>query len=204
MTFSNQRLNNAIKKLTGLPGIGPRQATRLAYFLARQDNQRTLELSQSISQLTSASICSNCFFIHENDFGPDGLCEICSDPARQSNLIAIIEKETDLISLEKTNQFNGHYLILGDLKKNGILEDEQRRRIEHLKKNINQNLNSQAQEIILAINPTSFGDFSASLLSKELAPFATKITRLGRGIPTGGEIEFADEDTLSAALQNRN
>ena len=116
----------------------------------------------------------------------------------------IVEKETDIISLERPRKFNGRYLILGELNKAGILESGQKLRLNNLKTFISKELGGQAEEIIIATNPTTYGDLSASIITKELAGFAKKITRLGRGIPTGGEIEFADEDTLGAALERRN
>jgi len=204
MIFFNKKIREASSLLSKLPGIGPRQATRLAYFLSRENKERTLELARAISELSFAGVCQNCFFIHENGVHSENLCDICSNPSRDRKIIALVEKETDLISIENTENFSGTYLVLGDLKKNGILEEEQRKRIEHLKKNTKESLGGKAEEIILATNPTTFGDFSASMLEKELSPFADKITRLGRGIPTGGEIEFADADTLSASLKNRS
>ena len=103
--------------------------------------------------------------------------------------------------MERPRKFNGRYLILGELNKAGILESGQKLRLNNLKTFISKELGGQAEEIIIATNPTTYGDLSASIITKELAGFAKKITRLGRGIPTGGEIEFADEDTLGAALE---
>lgn len=117
-------------------------------------------------------------------------------------MIAIVEKETDLMSIEKAKKFLGRYLVLGDIGKDGILDPEQKLRLNHLKATVQKNF-GQAEEIILALNPTTLGDIEASLLAQELKPIAKKVTRLGRGLPTGGEIEFADEDTLGGALENR-
>lgn len=108
------------------------------------------------------------------------------------------------MSLEKTKKFNGWYLVIGELHKTGELEPEQKLRLASLKKFVKKELNGSASEIVLAVNPTIYGDLGASLLKKELEGCAEKITRLGRGIPTGGEIEFADEETLSNALEKRS
>ena len=108
------------------------------------------------------------------------------------------------MSLENTGRFNGRYFILGSIPKSGILEDWQKLRLQGLKTFIEKNLNSMAEEIILGFNLTSVGDFNSSLLEKELRPLSKKISRLGRGLPTGGEIEFADDDTLGAALERRS
>jgi recombination protein RecR len=115
----------------------------------------------------------------------------------------IVEKETDLMSIERTRKFNGRYLIIGELTKGGILDASQRLRISHLKSVIEKALSGQADEIIIATNPTTYGDLNAMVIKNELEGYAKKFTRLGRGIPTGGEIEFADEDTLEQALERR-
>ncbi|MEK7062292.1 MAG: toprim domain-containing protein, partial [Patescibacteria group bacterium] len=184
-----------------LPGIGPRQAMRLAFKLVAGGKNKIEELSKSISELKNLKLCSQCFFIHSNF---ENLCDICKNPNRRKDIIMIVEKETDIISLERPRKFNGRYLILGELNKAGILESGQKLRLNNLKTFISKELGGQAEEIIIATNPTTYGDLSASIITKELAGFAKKITRLGRGIPTGGEIEFADEDTLGAALERRN
>ncbi|MDO8504447.1 MAG: recombination protein RecR, partial [Candidatus Liptonbacteria bacterium] len=103
-----------------------------------------------------------------------------------------------------TKKFPGRYFILGVIPKTGILEEAQKFRIQSLKSFIQKSPGEQADEIILAFNPTSVGDWNASVLKKELEPLAKKITRLGRGLPTGGEIEFADDETLEGALSARS
>ncbi len=177
-----------------LPSIGPRQATRLAFYIKGLGTQKVKEIGSVIYGLSNLATCSQCFRTHTGD---DTLCSICSDSSRNKNLVAIVEKETDLLSLEKTKKFNGQYLVLGELEKSGELKPEQKLRLASLKKLKN------VEEIILATNPTVYGDLGASLLKKELEGVTKKITRLGRGIPTGGEIEFADEDTLGSALDKR-
>jgi recombination protein RecR len=150
---------------------------------------------------TGWRICEHCFFPHHN---AGALCDICANRNRDQNVIMIVEKETDLISLENTKKFTGRYFITGPIPKTGFLKENQRARIESLKKTIERDLGGKAREIIFAFNPSSLGDLQASLLMKELAPFAEKMSRLGRGLPTGGEIEFADDETLGSALQGRN
>ena len=115
----------------------------------------------------------------------------------------VVEKETDLLSLENTGKFTGRYLIIGGNSKTGTLEEWQKLRLQSLKQFIEKEFAGQAQEIIIAFNPTSAGDFSAALIEKELKGFTKKISRLGRGLPTGGEIEFADDETLGSALERR-
>lgn len=183
-----------------LPSIGPRQATRLAFYIASLGKEKTKEIANAVAGLDSLIFCSRCFRTHH---GKNGLCSICDDSTRQKNIIAVVEKETDILSLEKTKKYNGWYLMVGELSKLGELEPEQKLRLSSLKSFIKKELGGQAAEIILATNPNTFGDISASTLKKELESHAEKITRLGRGIPTGGEIEFADEDTLASALDRR-
>lgn len=174
-----------------LPGIGPRQATRLAYFIASLGKGEVSEIAKSLNGLGDLSGCQICFLTTPNK----DLCSICSDPNRRQDLIAVVEKETDLLSLEKTKKFNGRYLVLGDLKKAGVLNELQKLRLRTIK---------NAEEVILAISPTTYGDLNSTIIAQELKNSAKLVTRLGRGIPTGGEIEFADEETLSGALDNRS
>lgn len=194
-------LPDPIKKFidffSALPSIGPRQATRLAFYILRQGRGAVSELARALAGLGGLKPCAQCFFP-----GQGSLCAICSNPQRKKDVIAIVEKETDLMSLEKTKKFGGRYLILGELGKDGVLESEQKLRLNNLK-NFIQKQFGQAEEIIIALNPTTLGNMEAELIIQELKPFAKKITRLGRGLPTGGEIEFADEDTLGGALENR-
>lgn len=199
--MSPQPIQNFINVFSGLPGIGPRQATRLAFKLIAGGKNKLEETAKAIDDLKNLKICSSCFFIHSNT---DSLCDICKNPNRRKDIVMLIEKETDLISLERPKKFAGRYLILGELAKNGILESNQKMRLNSLKTFIAKELNGKAEEIIIATNPTTYGDLSATMISKELEGFAKKITRLGRGIPTGGEIEFADEDTLTSAIERRN
>ncbi|MDD5547357.1 MAG: toprim domain-containing protein [Candidatus Pacebacteria bacterium] len=186
-----------------LPSIGPRQAQRLAYQIIGLGKARIKELADSIDALSDVKTCQNCFSIHFSGPTNENLCSICRDPKRLKNIIAIVEKETDLISLEKTRKYNGKYLVIGDLQKTGSLESEQKLRLGVLKKLIQKELGGKADEIIIATNPNTYGDLNASMLTNELKDFTKKITRLGRGIPTGGEIEFADEETLGSALERR-
>lgn len=201
-------IKNFVAVFSKLPSIGPRQATRLAFLIAGLGKSKIREIADAVAGLSDLTTCARCFRTHlsaqMSEHGQAGkFCEICANPMREKNLIAIIEKETDLLSLEKTKKFNGWYLLIGELHKTGELEQEQKMRLESLKSFIKAECAGKADEIILAVNPTVYGDLNAALLKKELEPFAGKITRLGRGIPTGGEIEFADEETLGEALDRR-
>ena len=194
-------IKRLIERLAELPSIGPRQATRLVFYLISRGENNLKNLTDDLSTLRRVKLCERCFFIHEN---ASGVCGICAGKNRRQDIIAIVEKETDLISIENTRKFGGRYFILGSIPKTGILEDWQKLRLQSLKSFIAKELNGKAEEIILAFSPTANGDFNAVLLVKELSPLAKKITRLGRGLPTGGEIEFADDETLGEALAKRS
>ena len=197
---------DAIKKftelLTALPGIGPRQAIRLAYHLVNEGKATIDELARGVSALGSLANCTNCFMVAK--LGAGGLCPICADPKRNQNLVAIVEKDTDLMSLEQAKKFNGTYLVLGELAKDGFLSPPQKLRLNFLKSRAKQFPERSIAEVVVALNPTSYGDIQAALIIDELKSFAKKITRLGRGLPTGGEIEFADEETLGGAIEHRS
>ena len=199
------RIPAVIKKFVDifseLPGIGPRQAIRLAFHFIHQGLAFENEASKAIADLKKIKTCRDCFYIHEN---ASGLCDICSDETRNKKVVALVEKETDMLSIESTGKFKGRYLVLGDLRKTGLLEAQQKLRIQSLKSWIKEELKGRADEIIIAVNPTTYGDLNASIIGKECEGLTGKITRLGRGIPTGGEIEFADEDTLGSALDRRS
>ncbi len=193
-----------VEQFSKLPSIGPRQATRLAFYLVNDGKTSIIELAKAMAGLSQLKHCAECFNVM-NDV-ESALCSICGNPTRRHDVVAIIEKETDLLSLEKTKKFNGRYLIIGELEKGGMLTSMQKLRLASLKNRIkksHEDTGGKIHEIVLAINPTTFGDMSAETLREELAAFATKISRLGRGLPRGGEIEFADEDTLSGAIDNR-
>ncbi|MEE8131644.1 MAG: toprim domain-containing protein [Candidatus Paceibacterota bacterium] len=193
-------IKNFIAIFSKLPSIGLRQATRLAFYLISKGKNQIEETAKVISDLKYLKLCSQCFFVHSNK---DNLCDICRDKNREKNIFMILEKETDLISIERTKKFKGRYLLLGELTKSGNLESVQKLRLNHLKNIIKKELNGLSDEIIIATNPTTYGDLNAMIITKELKDSAKKITRLGRGIPTGGEIEFADEETLGQALERR-
>lgn len=205
-------LKDLIEILAKLPSIGPRQAIRLGFFILGKKQEFISDFSQKLNNLRSVSICEQCFFVfeqitepHKTNAGQQGkekLCAICRDKSRDKTKICVIEKETDLISLEKSKRYNGLYFIIGKLlsaleKDKSIKEELRLLKLENMVKNNN------SQEIILALNPTAEGSFTSMLIEREIKPLGLKITRLGRGLPTGSELEFADEETLGASLENR-
>jgi len=193
---------NSIQKLinifTKFPTVGPRTAARFVFYLIKLPQTELEELSSYLKELKeSIKMCSWCF----NSFGSEqaDLCPICKDSLRNKEMICIVEKETDLTAIEKTKKYKGLYFILGgiiNLKK----KDKKDIRIEQLKERIK---NNGFKEIIIAINPTTEGEITRLLLERELRPFNIKITHLGRGLPMGGELEYADPDTLSNSFDSR-
>jgi recombination protein RecR len=189
-----------IDAFSQLPALGPRQATRLAFFLTSLPKATVDELERSLKELKGLEKCERCFFLKE---GGSKFCQICSDGKRDAGTVAIVEKETDLLSLERAGNYNGQYFILGRLADKGVLETAQKLRLENLKSRI-KNEGGALRELIIALNPTALGDFTADLIKRDFRELAGKITRLSRGLPTGGEVEFADEETLGSALEGRH
>jgi recombination protein RecR len=189
-----------IDTFSRLPSLGPRFATRLAFYIVSQEKSKREELVSALSLLNNVNRCEQCFFLKMDT---DIVCDICGDKKRNPKKIAIVEKETDILSIERSHSWNGHYLVLGSLPEHGILETEHKLRLSKLKKRIVNELGGMADEIVIALNLTTFGDFVASVINEEFKQVTKHITRIGRGIPTGGEIEFADEETLKSALERR-
>ena len=184
------------------PTVGSRTAGRFVYYLMKQPKQKTDELINAILELKNKiKLCQLCF----DPFEGDGqICKICSNSARNKNLLCIVEKETDLSSLESTKKYTGLYFILGGTVATMRREDISQLRVEELKKRIK---NNNFTEIIVALNPTPEGRTTSVLveqLIKEIIPSPTpKITHLAKGIPVGGELEYIDEETLESALEGR-
>ena len=192
----------SIQKLVELfskfPTVGPRTASRFVFYLIKLNQEKFDELLSSITDLRKAiKICSSCFNPFEA-LDDANLCPICRDNSRDKTLLCIVEKEIDLISIEKTKKYKGLYFVLkGTIS---LKNNNKNIRIEELKQRIE---SSDFKEIIIATNSTTEGEATALLIQRELKPFNIKITRLGRGLPVGGELEYADPDTLSSSLDSR-
>lgn len=197
-------IQKLIEKFSKFPTVGPRTAARFVFYLLKIPQKEVSELVDLISNLKrEIKICSFCFnpFQGEND-----LCQICQDPLRDKSLILILEKEADLIAIEKTKKYNGLYFILGGtlsrLKKEDIAKLRTKELLERIK-NPSAFGFSDFKEIIIALNPTTEGEATALYLERLLKPLNKKISRLGRGLPVGAELEYADEETLRSALEGR-
>lgn len=191
-------LKNLIDQLSKLPEIGPRAATRLAFFLLSQPQSYIKDLSKAIEELKlKTKICKNCF-----NLATDTLCSICADSKRNKNIICVVEDILDILPIERTRRYEGLYHVLGGLLLpiEGITPEKLR--IKELAERVRK-LNSDSVEIILALNPTVEGDTTALYLERSLRPFKIKITRLGRGLSSGSDLEYADETTIVNALMGR-
>jgi recombination protein RecR len=199
-------IKDFIQVFSKLPGIGPRQTTRLAFWLLHQKKETQHDFYHAFINLFSKTqICPNCFFISEKDSSKqeNQLCKICQDSQRDQSVICVVEKETDLISIENTNKYKGLYHVLGGL----ISEIEESRKEKLTIKQLLTRIktNKKVKEIILALNPTSEGNLTTYYIEKAIKTITPniKITKLGRGLPQGGEVEFADAETLVNALEGR-
>lgn len=186
-----------IDALSRLPGVGPKTASRLTYYLLRAPDELTLSLAEALSNLkTQTKFCSVCFNITVED-----PCPICADPMRDNNTIAVVEEPLDVLAIERTGVYKGVYHVLhGALSPvNGIMPENLR-----LQELVDRVSRGNIQEIIIATNPGLEGDNTAWYIQRELTPKGVKLTRLARGLPVGGDIEYADSVTLMRALQGRS
>lgn len=199
----------AVQKLIDLfskfPTVGPRTAARFVFYLLSLPSEEIDTLQEAISQVKEkVKLCSECFKSFEPSLAEAGsktkLCEICQDLRRNQEMLCLVEKETDLLTLEKLKKYQGLYFILGGtvsgLRKTSFKKIRTEKLLERLKEN-------KIKEVIMALNPTTEGEATFLYLERKLRPFNLKITRLGRGLPLGAELEYADQETLSSALEGR-
>ena len=207
-----EKIQKLIDLFSKFPGIGPRVASRFVFYLAKAGTEEVDELAKAILDIKhSLRICRFCFKLFEpssrREQNKDGLCEICSNGSRDRNLLCVVEKEIDLISIEKTKLYNGLYFILGGsfpaLEKKNINDLRIKELRERIKNPPRFGLKTDFKEIILALNPTVNGETTILYLERELKALNKKTTRLGRGLPTGGELEYADRKTISSAFEGR-
>lgn len=202
-----KQFQNLIKHFSKFPGIGSKQATRFAFHLLRQpQNQFQDFINELVNLKKEVKVCQNCFFIFDKNAGNSSICHICSDPKRNQNVICVVEKETDILAIEKTGHYNGTYHILGgniytinDQPDNFILVNFKNRLTKLKDSNPEQSI-----ELIMALNPTPDGDATASFLTRNIANLNIKTTRLARGLQRGADLEYADQETLMHAINNRN
>lgn len=188
-----------VEAFSRLPGIGPKTASRLTYFLLRAPDELSLTLADALEKLKAETrFCSVC-----GNITVDDPCGICSDSRRDQRMIAVVEEPLDVLALERTGSYAGVYHVLHGVISpvNGIGPDDLR--IRELVTRVTQP-DSEILEVIIATNPGLEGDATAMFIQRELSETGVKMTRLARGLPVGGDLEYVDSVTLSRALQGRN
>lgn len=192
-------LERVINEFGRLPGIGPKTAQRLAFYLLKKDSVEISGLADSIrSMKTDITFCTQCHNMAETD-----PCSICADSNRDHTIICVVEEPLDAMALDKTGQFKGVFHILGGVLNPMEGVGPEQLNISSLVKRVT---DLSAKEIIIATNPTLEGETTAMHISKllnQLGDLAPRVTRIARGLPMGGDLEYADEITLSRALDGR-
>ena len=191
-------IQNLINAFSRLPGVGPKTASRLTFYLLRAPEDLALDLSEALAYLKSGTtLCQTCFNITNAGRLE---CEICSDSARDGSLICVVEEPLDVLALERTGAFQGRYHVLHGVLSpiEGIGPDDLKIRplVERVR-------TGSVREIIMATNPSMEGDATALYLHQRLTPLGIRVTRLARGLPVGSALEYADQGTLTRALAGR-
>ncbi len=201
------RIQKLIDLFSKFPGVGPKTASRFVFYLLRKQDSQINEFLEVVADLKKfTSLCKFCRNPFESNT-KQPLCSICSNPLRDKAILCLVEKETDLMQLEKTNKYSGIYFILGSLLTPLKKKETETIIISNLLKRVNNplsfGLQADFKEVIIAISDTTEGQATALYLERALSSLKLKISRLGRGLPLGAEIEYADEETLSSALESR-
>lgn len=201
-------LQRLIDQFSRFPTIGPRTAARLAFYLLKRPKEELEDLARTISLVQdSIRVCAFCFNMFAPERDGQDRCPVCLSPSRDASLLCVVEKESDLEAIERAHVYRGLYFILGG--SGGMLrkEDIERLRIPALRERIERptsfGLPGPVREVILAVNPTAEGEAVTLLLERTIQELGIKTSRLARGIPMGGEIEYADDETLRNALEGR-
>ena len=191
-------LARLVDRLHRLPGIGPKMAQRLAYYVVRAPREEAQALAEAIASIKEeVTFCSNCQSITDRDHNP---CNICMDPTRDASRLCIVQEPLDILALERTRAYRGRYHVLhGAINPLANVRPEDLRIRELLSRLADDDL----QEIILATNPTVEGEATAMYLRQIIGPIVPRISRLARGLPSGGDLEYADDLTLTRAIEGR-
>lgn len=185
-----------IDELNKLPGIGPKSAQRLAFYLLRTPREQAQALAEAIVEVKERiRLCSTCFHLTERD-----PCAICANPQRDRSLLCVVEEPLDVLAIERTREYRGLYHVLhGALSPIEGIGPEQLR----LRELLARLRGGQVAEVILATNANLEGEATATYVARLLRPLGVRVTRLARGLPVGGDLEYADDLTLSRALEGR-
>lgn len=189
-------IGNLIEKLGKMPGVGPKSAQRIAFWILEADRDDVTELANSIMEAKAkVRFCNTCFNVSETD-----QCRICLDPRRDQTIICVVEESKDVVAIEKTREFKGRYHVLGGAISpiDGIGPDELR-----IKELLGRLADGSVQEVIVATDPNLEGEATATYLTRLLVPLGLTVSRLASGLPVGGDLEYADEVTLGRAFEGR-
>lgn len=189
-------LQRAIDEFSRFPGIGRKTAQRLALFLLNRDSEDVNRFIQSVVDLKSKMRhCSLCFNLSEHE-----ICSVCENPKRDRGVICVVEEVNDVMAIEKTHEYSGLYHVLGGVLSplSGIGPDDL-----HLKELLSRVESGEVKEVILALNPDTEGETTTLYLAKMLKGLDVPVSRIARGIPIGGELEFIDEATIGRAMSGR-
>jgi len=185
-----------IEELQRLPGIGPKSAQRLAFYILKGEESDVLRLADALAEVKrSVHFCPRCF-----NFAEEELCDICSDPRRDTTMICVVEEPKDIVAFERTGEFAGLYHVLqGAISPIDGVGPEQLR-VRELIARLN---DDTVTEVIVATNPSVEGETTALYLARLVKPLGVRVTRIASGLPVGGDIEYADEVTLGRAMEGR-
>ncbi|HSW54172.1 MAG TPA: recombination mediator RecR [Ignavibacteriaceae bacterium] len=187
----------AIEELSKLPGIGKKTAQRLAIFLLKSEDPQVDNLINAIKDLKlKLRFCDRCFNLSEEEF-----CNICKNEKRDKSIICVVEEASDVMAIEKTHEYRGLYHVLGGVLSplSGVTPESL-----HIKELLKRFETEDFKEVILALNPDTEGETTSLYLSKLMKPFGITVTRIARGLPIGGDLEFADDATIGRAILNRS
>ncbi len=194
--YAAPALQKLLDELERLPGIGPKSAQRIAYWMLNTDKATVLRLAEAIVEVKeTVHFCSRCF-----NYAEDDLCEICQSSKRDAGAICVVSEPRDIPPIERTGAFNGVYHVLGgELSPiDGVGPDDL-----HIAELLKRLGDPSVHEVILATNPNVEGETTASYLARLIKPLGVKVSRLASGLPVGGDLEFADEVTLGRAIEAR-
>jgi len=216
MHLTSETVEALVEQLSKLPTVGRKTAQRLAAFVLKMPREEVVELARAlVAAKDKVTTCSVCFNVTDHD-----PCPVCSSARRDRRIVCVVEEPSDVLALERTGDFRGLYHVLGGAISplDGVGPDDLR--IRELVGRVATSLSGRApdaseagdeddaptpvEEVILAMNPTVEGDTTAYYVGQMLAPFGVRVTRIARGLPIGGDLEFADEATLSRALEGRS
>lgn len=199
MDFLPDSVNKLIEELSKLPGIGQKSAQRLAFHVLKNSDKNNTELGDAVLKIKEGVfLCEICFALAQNE-----ICKICSDPGRDSSVLCVLENTMDMLAIEKTGEFRGLYHVLhGKISPlDGIGPEDIK--IAEMFKRLSEP-SSTVKEVILAMNPDLEGETTSLFIKKQLESFLPlRVTRIARGVPSGGSLEYSDDMTLIRALQGR-